>query len=151
MSRLPRPYIPIPVRVMVATRQLYERDINAGQYARHEGETLKKTLGRMLKVLFGEAAVELHHKPALVNRRRKRNGDYDPPANDHNHLEYMVETDHDIETRVRGRRGQHSDLGLRRKNKNIARNRDPQRRKVKIKSRGFQKGQKRKIQSRGFP
>jgi hypothetical protein len=75
---------------------------------------------------------------------------YDPPANSADHLIYLAADDHDIETRVRGLHGQHSDLGIARKNKRIARNRDPKRRRVKIKSKGFQKGPKRKIQSRGF-
>ena len=132
MSRLPRPYIPLAIRCMVATRQLYEKGINAGQHARREGETLKELLARLLWVLFGDAKLELHHTPSLVNRRRKRNGDYDPAANDYRHLEYMLEDAHDIETRVRGRHGQHSDLALARKNKRIARNRDPKHRKVKI-------------------
>lgn len=123
MSRLPRPHIPFSIRVMVATRQLYEAGINAGQHARQEGETLKDTLTRMLPVLFGDAKVELHHRPALINRRRKKNGKYDPDANDQNHLVYLVEDEHDVETRIRGRNGAHSDLGLRRKLKRIEKKR----------------------------
>lgn len=84
-----------------------------------------RKLASLLRQLFGEQKVELHHNPALVNRRRKKNGDYDPPANSKHHLEYMVEDAHDVETRIRGRNGQHSDLGLARKNKRIAKNRKP--------------------------
>lgn len=141
MSRLPRPHIPFSVRVRVATRQLYERGINAGQHARREGETLKELLARMLAVLFGDAKAELHHRPALVNRRRKKNGTYDPDANDPDHLEYLVEDAHDVETRIRGRNGAHSDLGMARKNKRIAKNRQTPKRPPKVwPSRPFPKG-----------
>lgn len=147
MARLPRPYIPIAVRVQVAERQFDA----ATSFAHENGErnasvfrtfvdrehwkrttSLGEQLDTFLRLLFGDAKVELHHRPALVNRARKRNGDYDPPANDPAHLIYLVDVDHDIETRVRGQHGAHSDLGQARKNKRIANNRNPRRRKVKI-------------------
>ena len=137
--RLPRPYIPLAVRVLVAERQMKEA---TGCVCTNDlGVPLPlfgATYGvRLRAALFhlsggGRLRMELHHRPALVNRRRRRNGDYDPPANSPEHLVYLAEDDHDVETRVRGLRGQHSDLALARKNKNIAKNRDPKRRKAKI-------------------
>lgn len=130
MSWLVRPYIPIAVRVKVAERQLLEREMLCFV------GSLSTRLKFSLQSLFWNAkeTAELHHRPALVNRQRKRNGDYEPPANDPDYLVYIAEDDHDIETRVRGLHGQHSDLGMARKNKRIARNRDPKRRKTKIRS-----------------
>ena len=143
MSRLYRPYIPIAIRVQVALRQAQA----IGFIAVDQSLTKKEQLKLLLYVLFGDAKVDLHHAPALVNRRRKKNGDYDPPANSPDHLEYMREDDHDIQTRIRGQHGQHSDLALARKMKRIAKTRDPTRRKTKIpqrvnpwpKGRGFPK------------
>jgi len=124
VSRLPRPYIPLAVRVQVAERQV--------GFSQVDGADKRSRLAGILLILFGGKKAELHHRPALVNRRRKRNGDYDPPANDPNFLVYLADDDHDIETRVRGQHGQHSDLGMVRKNKRIAANRNPTRRKAKI-------------------
>ena len=147
MSRLKRPHIPLAVRVIVA-----ERQFDAATSFPHENgkrnaaafrtfvdrdgwkkrNPLREQLNTLLRLLFGDQKVELHHRPSLVNRRQKRNGDYDPPANDPAHLFYLLEDDHDVETRVHGLCGAHSDLGLLRKNKRIAKNRDPHRRKSKI-------------------
>jgi hypothetical protein len=130
MSRLPRPHIPLAVRVQVAERQLIDAGKMLHEFAKYcqLGQRLKWAL----MDLFGDRKAELHHRPGLLNRQRKRNGDYDPPANDPAHLVYLVDADHDVETRVRGQHGAHSDLGMARKNKRIAKNRDPKRRKAKI-------------------
>lgn len=132
MSRLPRPHIPIAVRVKVAERQLKETHPETFGYAFAGRKTAGNRLQFLLSVLFPTGHCELHHRPALLNRVRKKNGDYDPPANDPDHLVYLAEDVHDIETRVRGQHGQHSDLGLARKMKRVAKNRDPRRRKAKI-------------------
>ena len=139
MSRLPRPHISDRIRLKVAMRQLgYSPQIIVSDT---KGALKHRALAAFL---FGELGylanqlgcsidqLELHHRPSLVNRRRKRNGDYDPPANDPAYLVYLADDDHDIETRVRGQHGQHSDLGMVRKNKRIAANRNPKRRKTKI-------------------
>ncbi len=116
--RLPRPHIPLAIRVIVAERQL--AGINYEAPAKPLGERLRKLL-TFLGVLQDTGHIEkmeLHHRPALVNRRRYvRNGKtfYDPPANDPDHLVYLLEDDHDVETRVRGQHGQYSDLALARK------------------------------------
>ena len=156
MSRLLRPYIPLAVRVQVARRQCVAAKsfINVFGVATDIEPVWafalphRDTLNRLLVILFGEKKPELHHRPALVNRHRKRNGDYDPPANDPNYLVYLVDDDHDVETRIRGLHGQHSDLGLARKNKRIARNRDPKRRKAKIAQRKHPWPKGRKLRNR---
>lgn len=131
MSRLHRPHIPLRVRCLVAMRQLCVEDV----YSTFEGHRLLgRTLADLLEILLralrsklNADKLELHHRPALVNRRRKRNGEYIPAANDPNFLLYLSEADHDVETRVRGQHGQLSDLALRRKNKRIARKRSGKR------------------------
>ncbi len=115
--RLPRPYIPLSVRVQVAERQL--EGINYEAPVKPLSERLRKLLA-FLGALCGTGCIEkmeLHHRPALLNRPRKRNGAYLPDANDMRFLVYLPEAEHDIETRVRGLHGQHSDLALARKRK----------------------------------
>lgn len=134
MSRLPRPYIPLAVRVEVAERQMKEATgcVSTNSFGvplNVAGGPLRARLDAALFHLSrgGAAKLELHHRPALVNRRKiKKLGvivRYTPDANDPRHLFYLPDDDHDIETRVRGLRGQHSDLAMARKNKNIAENR----------------------------
>jgi hypothetical protein len=129
MSRLPRPRIPVMVRLTVADRQCLSAfgQIFRVIFCRSNEKHLKAALF----ALFGDKKAELHHRPSLVNRPRK-GGDYDPPANSPDYLVYIAKDDHDVETRVRGLHGQHSDLGMARKNKQIAKNRDPKRRVAKI-------------------
>lgn len=126
--RLERPYIPFPVRVAVARRQLAVADplaaIGVECRTDYSGDTHK--LKVILALLFKGLACELHHRPALVNRRsyvRRGKTLYDPPANDPEHLVWLAEHDHDIETRVRGVGAQRSDLGQRRYMKRVAENR----------------------------
>jgi hypothetical protein len=142
MSRLPRPHIPLKIRVHVAERQFDA----AKSFAHENGEraasvfrsfvdrehwkgrsSLREQLDMFLRLLFGNQKAELHHRPALVNREKIKRGGiivgYRPPANSPAHLFWLPEADHDVETRVRGQHGQHSDLGLARKNKRIAKNR----------------------------
>jgi hypothetical protein len=140
--KLPRPYIPISVRLFVAERQFLEcgiTDLHSLYSWRYYWRPVKgntEKLEALLTALFGKAKVELHHRPALLNRERTKKGGYIPDANDPDYLVYLPVDDHDIETRVRGQHGQHSDLGLARKNKRKAK-------KLKAK--------KRKWPSRPFP
>lgn len=128
--RVYRPYIPLAVRVQVAARQL--RDDGWASFGGKvplwlDDYTLsdKYRLHVLLNHLFGIQPVHLDHDPALVNRRwNNRTKDYEPRANDPAHLVYRTKVDHDIKTRVRGIGAQHSDLGQRRKNKALARNRE---------------------------
>lgn len=126
MTRLHRPYIPLKVRLAVAERQLFEAEPDKVGYAVMGRKTAGNRLRALLSYLFGIAAVELHHRPALVNRmRRKKFGGkvvYIPDANDPEHLVYLRAADHDVETRVRGLGAQRSDLAQARYLKRVARN-----------------------------
>ncbi len=123
--KLPRPYIPLRVRVQVAERQFYK------VFGRLPDVHGFKNYGQWLRVLlssmFGNTPVELHHRPALCNREWLGHlvvPRYVPDANDPDYLVYLPAgpgSEHDIETRVRGQHGQHSDLGLARKRKRIER------------------------------
>lgn len=131
--KLHRPYIPLSVRVLVAHRQLVE----AGAWGKihvaiMDGSPtpLSIQLEHATRLLFGDKAFALDHHPALVNRKQYARGGkvfYQPPANDPEHLRYRESgpgSDHDIKTRVRGDGAQRSDLGQRRYNKRVARNRE---------------------------
>lgn len=116
--RLLRPYIPLRVRVQVAERQLRERCGYTVTNHKRDGKWLKV----LLRELFGDQPVELHHRPALCNRVQCLSSiaggvRYEPDANDPDYLVYLPADEHDIETRVRGQHGQHSDLALARKRK----------------------------------
>jgi hypothetical protein len=134
MSRLYRPYIPLSIREQVIDRQLREADVQEPRFTKYHGSAATRIAGK-IAALFGENKVELHHRPALVNRTRKRSGKYLPDANDENFLVYLPEDEHDIETRVRGQHGQHSDLALVRKRKR--KERKAKRRKTKWPSRAL--------------
>ena len=124
MARLPRPYIPLLVRVQVALRQVAAECEPVPRFGRRDGEYLSA----LLWILFEDQKCELHHQPSLLNRQRIGN-DYDPPANDPEHLVYLLAEDHVVETRVRGLHGQHSDLALARKRKRQERKLNRPRRK----------------------
>ncbi len=142
MPHLFRPTTPLPIQLAVILRQLGNEaaTIEAKVSAAKESGTLQRERDWNLVLLANMLAVpvielELHHRPALTNRRRfTRKGRtlYEPDANEASCLFYLPRGDHDVETRVRGLRGAHSDLGLARKFKNIAKNRNPKRRRVKI-------------------
>ena len=76
---------------------------------------------RKLEEFFCGEPVELHHRPALCNRETHPVVGYVPHANDPDYLVYLPASDHDIETRVRGQHGAHSDLALARKRKRAER------------------------------
>lgn len=120
--RLHRPYIKIKTRLIVAERQAAAHLPNWSATA--PSKPLGNRLKWLLKLLFGSEECELHHRPALLNRRRYiRHGKihYDPPANDPNFLVYLRKSDHEIETRIRGQGAQLSDLAIARKRKRAAR------------------------------
>jgi hypothetical protein len=119
--KLPRPYIPLDVRLKVFARQFgYGVAIKHGINSPH---WRLADLQEALASVFG-GPVHLDHDPALVNRKfNARTGKYTPDANDPDYLVYRSKTDHDIKTRVRGDGAQYSDLALRRKLKRIQRNR----------------------------
>ncbi len=111
-----RPYIPLRVREQVLDLQMWEAGF-VPSWAAQQGNNAATRLRMKLEEFFGCVPVELHHRPALVNRRHFGETRYVPDANDPDYLVYLPADDHDIETRVRGHHGQHSDLALARKRK----------------------------------
>jgi hypothetical protein len=119
------------VRCQVAERQLAAYQVIqclhlTVDWGKHAKPRLVSALTLLARALGCEVAdLELHHRPALVNREWiARRNDYDPPANSPDHLIYLPETDHDIETRIRGVGAQRSDLSQARYLKKVARNRE---------------------------
>ena len=128
MARLYRPSIPLSIQCQVAEVQLARCLTTFNSLAVPEKPLWmrKQILLTMLAKQIGCRVdeLELHHRPALVNRPwDARKKDYVPPANDPEHLIYLNATDHDIETRVRGVGAQRSDLSQRRYLKRVERNR----------------------------
>lgn len=133
----PRPHIPISVRVQVAARQLRERGSPLDRSVLYGLRLLLSTDGTgdqslsaarklrsLLAALFGEIPCELHHRPALINRPfNNRTGKYSPPANHPDFLVYLEKEDHRIETYVRGVGAQRSDMGQRKYQRRMDRNR----------------------------
>lgn len=143
VSRLPRPSVPDKVKIAVAIRQLEGYGAAAIERTeksqRHYLERLLLALAEFMQCPRDQ--LQLDHEPALENRIKVRyRGQitrYRPDANEPNWLSWrphgpQYERSHLIKTNVRGDNGQHSDRALAAKNKNIVKNRDPRRRKVKI-------------------
>jgi hypothetical protein len=172
MNKLPRPYVPLGIRLVVAERQFAEKHglVFKPDTARVDRGT---RLRRLLTMLFGDTAVELHHRPALCNREvvpvstaKKHVGKawfktpkiytftstfcrYEPDANDPDFLVYVPVEEHVIETRVRGQHGDYSDLAKRRKVKRIAQK--AKRPRSRLRSRGFDKTKTRKFSGEVVP
>lgn len=160
--RLPRPSVPDSLKVAVALRQLRALDAPAATLERTEkriGAYLERLLFALQVFMKTSKPLQFHHRPALTNREKiVRDGKivgYIPAANEEPFLFWIPQDVHDVETRVRGLRGAHSDLGLARKLKKIAANREKRPRKgvaAKCKARhGPARFQPRKIPSRPFP
>jgi len=148
-GRLPRPNVPFGNRVQVAERQYFEKYGHAADWgSTGKPPSLKYKLTMLLRVLFDLRPAQLHHRPALLNRLQI-NGKYHPDANDPNFLVYLLASDHDIETRVRGPHGDYSDLAKARKRKRIERKTKRPRRRLR--SRGFDKTQTRKFSGQVVP
>lgn len=99
--KLPRPYIPIPVRLQVAQRQYRERFGSSDSFLsfvrrrRSRGEKLAWLVGR----LFPGVRAQLDHDPALVLRKKILNdaGEiirYVPDANNPAFLIWREKSDH---------------------------------------------------------
>ena len=141
MAKLPRPYIPLDVRIRVAMRQLgvasaqIEKEIERGRVGGDWSRILHLALADLAEII-GCSVEDLHldHDPALCNRRKiKKAGvivGYDPPANDPAHLIYRDNVGHDIKTRVRGDGALRSDLAQRRYLKRVERNRTKRKRRL---------------------
>lgn len=158
-----RRYVPLSVRVQVAERQFDAATsfahVNGDRHATvfrsfvdrdhwRAGTPLQRQLDLLLQLLFGDAKTELHHRPALVNRPlNRRKTDTVPPANDPEHLVYLLkDEEHRIETYIRGIGAQRSDVSQRRYLKKVAKNRERA-----SDSRPRNRGPKRKWRSRPFP
>lgn len=127
--KLPRPYIPLEVRIAVIERQAGVSERWKG-WARAPDVPFTKNayLSFMLLQVFKGANVQLDHNPALCNREviYDRSGKfvrYIPDANNPDFLIYRTNDAHDIKTRIRGDGAQYSDLALRRKFKRIEKRR----------------------------
>lgn len=150
MSRRPRPYIPLAVRVEVA-----ERDCVKGLWWNlycGAVEVGGMTLGRRLGILLGHLpkGAELDHTPALILRKfNERTGKYTPDANDPLFLAYLSPEDHQQKTTGRKPGAERtvttkgSDIGIKTKFARLER-----KARATIKPKGF--GGTRKIASRGF-
>jgi hypothetical protein len=118
--RLHRPYVDINTRLVVAERLLLGLGIPPTLVDAETKKPLSKgqRLKDSLQQIFSGRKYHLHHDPALCNRPwNEKAGDYEPPANDPDHLFYVPDDVHDIITRVSGQHGQLSDLAIRRKRK----------------------------------
>ena len=162
MSRIPRPNPPVEVRCQVALRQLGEMFPNQviDEHPRDLGKLLASLLARLAPLLGCEVSdLRLDHTWALENRPKQIKSDvhvdYYPPANDPEWLAYRPQGtqfagSHDTKTRIRGDNGQLSDNALAKKERRRLHKLDPNRRRSKIKSRGFKKELKRKWPNRSF-
>lgn len=128
-GRLPRPPIPLPVKLTVALRDLGE--LTPEQIAvlvkHHRGRwrgRLRQVLQSLARKLGCEVTdLRLDHDPPLGARQKiwedgiiggKIIG-YVPDANNPDHLGYRphattFDGSHDVKTRIRGEHGQHSDI-----------------------------------------
>lgn len=137
MMALPRPYIPLRVRALVAVIQLHKAGVNVFVDARRDRETMSAHLERRLESLAGvldcaREDLRLDHNPALVLRDfNKRTGKYKPDANDPDFLIYRTAHDHHIKTNVRGDGALRSDTSERVYRRRVDRNK--QKRKVRAK------------------
>lgn len=123
MPRLFRPSIPLRVKYIVAMRQLGEMfpyDVLAANRRGLSG-LLADRLGELASLLGCEVGdLRLDHDPALGLRDRAGDGRatvYRPDANDPEFLAYrphgaQFAGSHDVKTRIRGDRGQFSDVTL---------------------------------------
>lgn len=167
MAKLYRPRIPFDVRCIVAARQCAQRSIDISEVV---NEPAARRLRHLLILLFANRKRDLHHRPALENRVKRKavivvRGVprtimlYTPDANDPDHLIYLESSaennEHYIETHVRGIGALRSDTGERNHTKALERNRGlrPKKMSRPIISRGFTsvprvkiRGEKRKWQ-----
>ena len=151
--RLPRPYVPLSVRVQVAERQVRQRCVQwrGILYGLSEPMPLALRLRRLLLAL-GIEEPHLDHDPALAARKKiwhaGRVSRYDPDANDPDFLIYREAAAHRVKTNVKGDGAQYPDRVLIKRQRRLERLIRP-RTKRKIASRSFAKT-KMKIASRPF-
>ncbi len=123
--RLPRPYIPLRVRVQAAFRTVADRRLGPENRGILPTWPLKRQLGSLLWLL-GRGPYELDHVPALAQRKfNPRTGKYTPDANDPAFLVYRLKDDHRTKTYIRGDGAQRSDVAQQRYLKRIAARKKP--------------------------
>lgn len=144
MARLPRPSIPLSVRLDVALRQLGYTDkerqafIGVGKEARCMGKMLESYLVELANRMgCPRDQLRLDHDPALENRTQIKGYNdqivrYYPNANDPEHLQYRPHAaeyagSHHIKTNVRGDNGQFSDNMLAKRKRKIAKKQERRR------------------------
>lgn len=142
--KLPRPYVPLKVRILVARRQVLQlpdnpfsqsmKSIIAAVPIENINYT-KYTLQLLLASLGMLHDAQLDHDPPLMLRQKLyHNGThvaYSPPANDPEFLIYRNASDHKIKTLIRGNGAQRSDFAQRRYLKRLEKNRRPTKKKFK--------------------
>ena len=119
---LPRPHIPIGVRVEVAAQQLSVANppltLALSVFSEAYNPSGEVLLYIILAALFNREChrVHLDHDPPLMLREfNPRTGKYKPDANDPRYLVYRTAEEHRIKTFVHGDGAQLSDAGKRRK------------------------------------
>ena len=113
----PRPYIPIPVRLKVALRQLPSDRV--GRFVLCHPKMIDGSAADSLRLkmclwaIFDDVAFHLDHDPPLRARKfNPRTGRYTPDANDPAHLVYRTAEGHRLKTNVRGDGAQFPDRVL---------------------------------------
>lgn len=155
--RLPRPYIPLSVRIDVVYRQLCL--LSPHRVTIDTTKSERTILKRLLEAMFGDETVHLDHDPPLGAREKvygvvKGVVDvirYIPDANDPEHLVYRTETLHKLKTNVRGEHGQHPDRVLIKKQRRLERQTKKSHKGTKRLKRVSRRSGSRKIQSRVNP
>lgn len=133
MSRLPRPYIPIQIRIKVAERQF--------DASRHNGRKVYNLLKRdwslkrrlqWLLLILGFEHPECDHDPALILRKfNSRTRKFSPDANNPKFLIYCEKAEHQQKTTgrkpgaTRTITTKGSDIGLKAKFARLERQRPP--------------------------
>ncbi len=111
--RLPRPYVPLSIRLQVAAQQARELwALEPAQIKEILGYrwTLSAKLEALLVFTFANKPVELDHEPALAHRAfNPRTGKYTPDANDPAYLVWRLANDHYRKTYQRGDGARRSD------------------------------------------
>lgn len=136
--KLPRPYIPLATRLIVARRQALKCGYDPNGEVMFAILPKAQQLKALLRVLFGDAPVHLDHHPALENRQRI--GDrYLPDANDPDYLTYRTAHDHHIKTSVRGDGAQFADNVIAKRERRRRKKLEGKRRKFKWPKRRWSK------------
>ena len=110
--KLPRPHVPLNIRIVVAWRQLEQKPRGLAAAYLWTLDPAKR-LKTILSYSFSGAKVHLDHEPPLAVRKKIRHRDgavtYVPDANDPDFLIYRNADEHRLKTNVRGDGAQYPD------------------------------------------